>query len=459
MLRAFALVVIVAGSAAAATSGSVTFTKDVLPILQRNCQGCHRPGEVGPMPLETYQQARPWAKAIKDAVLERKMPPWFADPHFGKFANDRSLRQADAETLVAWADHGAREGDGKDAPPPAHFVDGWNIGRPDVVYEMPTAYEIPASGTIDYQYLVIPTGFTQDKWIQMAEVRPGNRAVVHHVIAFIRPPGSHWLTDARPGIPFSPKASGHRGGEGRGGIRDTELLVGFAPGLQPTVLKAGQAKLVKAGSDIVLQLHYTANGKAATDQTKIGVVFARAAPTERIVTMNASNSKFIIPPGDADYEVQSQVTFDEDVTLVEMMPHMHLRGKDFLYKVVYPTGESETLLSVPDYSFSWQLGYTLAQPLAIPKGTRMECTAHFDNSLNNTANPNPNKEVRWGDQSWEEMMIGWFDVAIDAHADPGNILRTAPARAAAEPAKGAPESSLQPGKQSARSVLRAATEN
>jgi hypothetical protein len=440
-ISSLGLVLAAAACAASTASSNVTFSKDVLPILQKNCQGCHRPDEAAPMALLSYKDARPWAKAIKGAVLERKMPPWLADRHYGKFENDRSLSQSEIQTIVSWVDAGAPEGNPKDAPAAVNFVGGWNIGRPDLVYQLPTAFTVPANGTVEYQYVVLPTGFTEDKWIRMAEVRPGNRAVVHHVIAFIRPPGSDWMADAKPGVPFAPKAAAQRraadpqassapAGQARqrnnggGGIRDTELLVGYAPGLQPTSLREGEAKLVKAGSDIVLQLHYTANGKEATDQSSIGVIFAKEPPAVRVVTMNATNARFAIPPGDSNYEVHSQVTFGEEVKLVDLMPHMHLRGKDFVYKLVYPSGESETVLDVPRYDFNWQLSYVLAKPLLLPKGTRMECTAHFDNSANNPANPDPKKEVRWGDQSWEEMMIGWFDVAIDAHGDPGGVLKT-----------------------------------
>ena len=440
MPRAFVLSLFAGVVASAATTQSpVTFYKDVLPVLQRHCQGCHRPGEVAPMSFLDYQSTRPWAKAMKAAVLERKMPPWLADPHYGKFANDRRLTDADIKALVTWSDAGAPQGDPKDAPPPVKWLDGWNIGKPDLEFEMPNAFDVQASGTIEYQYVVIPTGFAEDRWVQMAEVRPGNRAVEHHVIAFLRPPGSKWMADAKPGVPFVPaRETRRRSNTGTNGNADPqanrqenqdnaasfELLVGYAPGLQPWMCLPGASKLVKAGSDIVLQLHYTANGTAATDKTKIGIIFAKRTPERRQLTMSAANAKFMIPPGDPAYEVHSQIEMRDDSELVGLMPHMHLRGKDFLYKVVYPTGESSTLLSVPKYDFNWQLFYFLDQPLVMPKGTRIECTAHFDNSPNNPANPDPSKEVRWGDQSWEEMMIGWFDVTIPAHADPANLYRS-----------------------------------
>jgi hypothetical protein len=408
-------------AAAATIPAPVTFAKDVAPILQKRCQGCHRPGEMAPMPLLTYQQARPWAKAIREAVLLKRMPPWFADPRYGKFSNDRSLTQQESDTLVNWADTGAREGDPKDMPRSIAFLEGWNIGKPEIEIEMPKEFAVPASGTIEYQYIVIPTEFTEDKWVERAEVRPGNRALVHHVIAFVRPPGSKWLKDAPVGEPFVPKKnSGNNNNENAdfGG----EFIVGYAPGSLPETLEPGQGKLIKAGSDIVFQMHYTANGKPGTDKTKIGLIFAKETPRERVLTVGAMNRKFVIPAGAASHKVDSEFEIASGVKLVGLMPHMHLRGKDFEYRVVYPTGESEVLLRVPAYSFNWQLSYYPAKSMVLPKGTKIECTAHFDNSTNNPNNPDATKEVRWGDQSWEEMMIGFVDLAIDAKADPKQIF-------------------------------------
>jgi hypothetical protein len=400
---------------------AVTFHKDVLPVLQKNCQGCHRAGEAAPMSLVTYQESRPWARAIKEAVLTKRMPPWFADPAHGKWTNDRSLSQADRDILVAWADTGAREGDAKDAPPPRQFVAGWNIGQPDAEFEMPADYEVPAQGTIEYTYYVVPTNFTEDKWVQKAEIRPGNRAVVHHVIAFIRKPGSKWLREAKAGEPFVPrkkKEGGRDEGEGSG-----EFLVGFAPGTVPEALEPGEGKLIPAGSDIVFQMHYTANGKAGRDRSKVGMIFAKEPPKYRVFTAAAMNRKFVIPAGAPNHRVDSEITFYEDGVVTAFLPHMHLRGKAFEYRVVYPTGEKQVLLRVPRYDFNWQLSYYLEKPLVMPKGTKIECSAHFDNSANNPANPNPNIEVKWGDQSWEEMMIGFFDVRIPVEKDPEAIFR------------------------------------
>ena len=417
---------------ASGATGSVTFSKDVAPILQKNCQGCHRPGEAAPMSLRTYQEARPWAKAMKQAVLTKKMPPWFADGQYGHFRNDRSLPQKDIDTLVSWVDAGAPEGDPKDLPQPVAFIDGWNIGQPDMVLEMPEPFQVPASGTIEYQYVVLPYKFTEDRWVQMAEVRPGNRAMVHHVIAYIRDGSSKWMRDKKPGELFVPEADAN----GNRPSLNGDLLSGFAPGLPPSILEPGQGRLIKAGSDIVLQLHYTANGHAGEDRTKVGVVFCKQAPHERVMTLAASNSKFTIPPGDPNYEVDASFELGHDAKLSALLPHMHLRGKDFQYRLVYPSGETETILRVPHYDFGWQLWYQPVSDIVLPKGTQIAATAHFDNSVNNPHNPDSTKAVKWGDQSWEEMMIGFFDVTFPADLDPKQLFAE---KKKAPPATGAAE--------------------
>ena len=404
----------------AAALAAPTYHKDIEPILQNNCQGCHRPGEIGPMSFLTYKDVRPWAKAIKAAVIEKKMPPWQADPHFGKFRNDRTLTSDQQSALTAWVDSGAPEGDPKDAPKPVAWTEGWNIGKPDLVFEMPRSFTVPPEGTIDYQYVIIPTNFKQDTWVKAAEVRPGSRTAVHHVIAFIRPKGSRWLEGLKPGeisVPPPVERKARKNEDDGSDLFGVDLLVGYAPGLQEQVLSPGHAKLVPAGSDIVLQLHYTATGKATSDLSRVGLVLAKEPVTKRVLTLQATNAKFAIPPFDPNYEVTSETTLWADSQLVWLMPHMHLRGKDFRYKAVYPTGESQILLNVPKYDFNWQIAYEPETPVTLPKGTRIECLAHFDNSPNNAANPDAKKEVRWGDQTWEEMMIGWFGVAIDPKMD------------------------------------------
>jgi hypothetical protein len=399
-------------SASAFAASDPTFYKDVVPILQARCQECHRPGDIGRMPLLTYKETRPWAAAIKQSVLTRKMPPWFADPHYGKFANDRSLTKEEIDTLTAWADRGAKEGNPKDAPAPRRFEEGWNIPKPDLVLQMAEPFQIPAEGTIDYHYVVLPTKFTEDKWVRMSETRPTDRSVVHHMVIFVRDPQSQWLRgEAEPGVPFVPPKTSGRNDVGGGG---NEILTVYTPGMIPDELKPNQARLIKAGSDLVLQIHYTTNGKATQDQTKIGLIFAKEPPTERVMSVPLSNSRFAITPGDSNYEVQARGRPINAAKVVSFFPHMHLRGKDFEYRVVYPSGESQTLLRVPKYDFSWQLAYKPDEDIPIPAGSHFECTAHFDNSPNNPYNPDPKATVHFGEQSWEEMMVGFMDLAVDA---------------------------------------------
>lgn len=390
-----------------------TFTKDVAPILQKDCQVCHRPGEAGPFSMLTYEQTRPWAMAMKEAIQTRKMPPWFADPHYGHFSNGRTLTEAEIDTIAAWANSGAPKGDPKDMPPPVRFTDGWGIDKPDVVLRLPTPYSIPASGVIDYQHVIVHTGFTEDKWIQEAEVRPTDRAVVHHIIAFVRAPGSRWFKDSMPGVFFiAPQVKTTE--QPDTSALPSDFLVGYAPGQPPEILAPGQAKLIKAGSDIVFQVHYTPNGKPTQDQTELGIVFAKKPPTERVLTLSATNGTFKIPPGDPNYRVDSTFEVATEVKLSGLHPHMHGRGKDFEYRLVYPTGESQTILKVPHYNWHWQNWYTLDKPILLPKGTKIECTAHFDNSPNNPDNADPAKTVAWGEQSWDEMMVGFFNLVFDA---------------------------------------------
>jgi hypothetical protein len=405
-------------TAASAFAADPTFYKDILPILQKNCQSCHRPGEVGPMPLLSYDNTRPWAKAIKAAVVSRKMPPWYADPAYGHFSNDRTLSDHEIATLGAWADQDAPAGDPKDAPLPVHFDDGWNI-QPDLILQMPDPLPVPATGALDYIYVVIPTGFSRDTWVSAAEVRPGNRSAVHHITTVIRPPGSPWMKNARPFIPYIPPASARDGqpdvDDPQASSFNVEFLAGYSPGMQPQRFDTeGAAKLIPAGSDIVLQLHYQPNGKTATtDQTRVGLSMAKEPPSKRMMSATASGWQWTIPPGDANYEGHARLTFGEPVELVSLQPHMHLRGKDMTIRLTYPDGKSVTILSVPHYDFNWQIVYELAKPLALPKGTRVEVTAHWDNSANNPKNPDATKTIRWGNQSTDEMLSLPMSVIIE----------------------------------------------
>jgi len=403
------ILLLLSAAVSLAASETPTFYKDVFPVLQKTCQGCHRPGEAAPMSFLTYESTRPWAAAIREAVKTKKMPPWSADGIHGQFSNDPTLSSEESRTLVSWAEGKAPAGDPKDAPKPLEFVEGWNIGKPDLVVGMSRPYEVPAEGTIEYTRFIIPLNFAEDRWVSAAEVRPGNRTVVHHVIAYLRPPGSKWLAGAATGEPVPKRLPGKKVDDegGRG------WLAGYAPGVPAVTQEPGRAILIKAGSDLVLEMHYTTNGKSAPDQTKVGVIFAKTPPKERLAIMAAMNNKFVIPPNADNYEVKSSYTLPSEISLIGLIPHMHVRGKDFEYVAKYPNGESEILLKVPHYDFNWQHRYKLMSAKVLPAGTVIECTAHFDNSMNNKNNPDATAEVRWGDQSWEEMMIGFMDIVFD----------------------------------------------
>ena len=403
----------------------VTFNEDVVPVLQKRCQACHRPGEAAPFSMLTYKDARPWAASMKRAVVSRQMPPWHADPAIGHFANDRRLTEAEIDVIARWADGGAPEGDPKKAPTPLTFIEGWNIGQPDRVLEMPEPFDVPAQGTIDYQWIVMPTGLDKDTWIEGVEVRPGDRSVVHHVIAFYRRPGSKWLVDAKPGV-ATPKGSG----DSEAGMSDG-AIGGYVPGLPASRLRPGRAVLLPAGSDIVLQVHYNASGKPAKDRTKVGIVFARREVVERSFQIGVGSFNFVIPPGEANYRVDADVTIDTDIRVLGFTPHMHFRGKSFEYRAILPDGTREVLLNVPRYDFNWQLTYDLAEERVFPKGTKFEATAIFDNSTGNKFNPDPKAEVRFGDQTWDEMMVGFIDIAIKPNQDLRTLIKIPPRPTAA----------------------------
>lgn len=372
-------------------SGNVTFAKHVAPILQNRCQECHRPGQIGPMPLLTYDDASTWSQMIKDVVADRRMPPWHADPKFGKFFNDRSLSTADRETLLAWIDQGCPKGDDKDLPAPREYVEGWRIGQPDAVVTMTKEFMVAAQAPkkgIPYKYVVVPTNFDEDKWIQSAEAKPGNPSVVHHIIVYVRQ-GDKRVKDVD--------------GIGSG------MLVAYAPGDFGSVYAPGSAKKIPKGSSLVFQMHYTPNGVEQADRSSVGFIFAKEPPKHEVKTKAIAQQLLFIQPGEDNQKFQSVATFRKDAVVWNLTPHMHLRGKDFTYVAVYPDGKRETLLSVPRYDFGWQASYRYQRPLHLPAGSRIECTAHFDNSAKNLSNPDPTKLVLWGEQTWEEMMIGFVD--------------------------------------------------
>ena len=440
-------------SSPAATSDQgalVTFNKDVLPILQNNCQGCHRPGGVAPMSLQTYDSTRPWAKAIKTAVVTKKMPPWFADSHYGDFRNAPKLTQENINTLVAWADNGSREGDAADKPSQLpEWRDGWQI-QPDVVVSMPEAYRVGAKGAGEIKEFFIPSPFKEDTWVTSIEIRPGDPSVVHHAI--VQVPGQpqvkskSFATSSIAGTPtFVPSnvrvaGIGQNGGSysdviarnnerqtGRGAFMTMEAV--YAPGSPPMDFRyTDSAKLIPGGKQIRLEVHYTPNGKETTDKTMVGFTLAKGPAKRRFIIMapeHLVDSRKAIPAGDANYETTGELIFNQDVNLVWFMPHMHLRGKDMTYRLIYPNGREETVLSAR-FNFHWQLAYEAEYPIWVPKGTRMVVTAHHDNSANNPVNPTPGQAVGWGQMTAEEMMLPWFGVLVSRDATPEAIATYKP---------------------------------
>ena len=375
------------------SGGNITYAKDISRIFQKRCQECHRAGEVAPFTLQSYDDAVEHSAMIKEVAIQRRMPPWHADPRYGKFSNDRRLTQDEIDRIVEWTDAGTPLGDKRELPPPREFTEGWQIGKPDLVFQLRKAVKVPATGTVPYRYYIVPTHLKEDVWIQAAEARPGNPAVVHHIIVFYRDPN----------------------GASTDGSLEEGHLCGTAPGDPPLILPPGVARLLPAGSDLIFQMHYTPNGKEATDRSKVGFVLYRgekgekkARPKLAAKTRPIMNPAFRIPAGDPNYRVESAYRFPEEATIYQLMPHMHWRGKDFLFELKRPDGSTQTLLSVPQYDFNWQNSYRLTEPITVPKGSTLHCVAHFDNSKDNPANPDPKKDVRWGDQTWEEMMIGWI---------------------------------------------------
>jgi hypothetical protein len=420
---------------------SPTFSKDVLPILEKNCQSCHRPGQVAPMSFLDYESARPWAKAMKLAVVTRKMPPWFADPKVGHFTNDRALNQSDIDTIAKWADLGAPVGDPKDAPPPVKWpVDGWQI-QPDIVVNGPETFvpAHPKNNVIEWNYVIVPSGITEDTWVTSMEIRPSELGVTHHICVLFKPHTPDvvynkpvWYDRERDDTGTAvPAAAGVNGRgipqsitAGSNGIEGC-----YVPGQFTQDYRThNAAKLIKAGTDVVFQVHYTPNGKDVTDRPRIGFTVAKAPPQRVYVSLGMSApsdaKRFAIPPNEGNWESPAaEAEFAEDVELVWMFPHMHVRGKDMTYRLIYPDGRTETILNVPRYDFNWQLGYDLAQPIKVPKGTRLVVTAHFDNSVNNKFNPDPNRTVYYGDMTWEEMMYPFYSVIVDKGVDPRKVIK------------------------------------
>jgi hypothetical protein len=369
-----------------------TFSKDVAPILYSKCVECHRPTMFAPMSLVKYDEARPWARSIRNRVATRTMPPWGADPAHGVFKNDPRLSDKEIATILAWVDGGAPKGDDADLPTPPKFVDGWSIGQPDVVFAMKESFQIPATGTVEYQYIRIPMDIKEDKWLAAIEIKPQARAHVHHVIAFTVPAGSEIS---------------------EGAVLGAGNIGGVTPNKPGVVFDPGVGRLLQGNSDLVLQMHYTTNGEATSDRTEVGLRFLTEPPQWQQRGGSVLQPRFVIPAGAAAHEVRGSRVLQADTIITSFTPHMHVRGKDMTYTAKYPDGRTEVLLSVPKWDFNWQITYQLAEAKRLPKGTEIEVVAHFDNSPQNKFNPDPTKDVRWGDQTWEEMMIGFWGAIVE----------------------------------------------
>lgn len=395
-----------------------SFYRDVLPILEQHCQLCHRAGEIAPFPLVTYKDTKPWALPILKAIEDHKMPPWFADPCCGHFANDPSLTNSEIETITNWVRAGAPPGDPKSALPERHWTSGWNIAPPELVLKMPVAVKIPATGDVEYTYEIVPTNFSEGKWVEMSELRPAARNHVHHAVVYIRPPQSNWLRGAPVGVPFTASTLHDPHLMHEAHFTTSDLLLVYAPGSSPENWPEGMAKFIPAHSDLIFQMHYTTNGRASMDQTSLGLVFAKHRPKQRVLTLQLANDHdtIPIPPNTDNYRVEVAGTLPNDALLLSFFPHMHLRGKKFEYNLVRADGSRETLLRV-NYDFYWQLSYRLTEPRPLPVGTKLEAVAWYDNSKHNLHNPDPNSPVQWGDQTYNEMMVGFFDVAVPAEMD------------------------------------------
>jgi hypothetical protein len=429
-IRLFVLIGVTAGIACA---GEPTFSRDVAPILYKHCVACHREGDIAPMSLLTYKEARPWAAAIRQAVLARKMPPWKADPRYGAWSNDPRLSESDIATIKAWAEGTKAEGDPKEMPAAPDFHDGWKIGKPDLVFSIPEQ-KLAATGPDGYVYIDIPTNFKEDRWVVATELRPGNRKVVHHAHVFVKENGGkkaaeakdpvaeyakwlivtegtlQWMRPEAPVIDNGCAVDGNGFVPGRKVTAMGNLLSSYLPGRDAEPFPEGTARKIPAGATLNFQIHYArTTGKPETDATSVGLIFAKQPPQRVLYYTYLSNQMFRIPAGDPDHQVTDCHTFDKDLQVMSLTPHMHLRGKAMRYIAHYPDGRTETLLYVPAYNFNWQFTYHAKEPIRLPKGTRIEVIGEFDNSANNPLNPDPGKVVRWGAASEMEMMDGWME--------------------------------------------------
>jgi thiol-disulfide isomerase/thioredoxin len=392
---------------------AVTYSKQISRILQKNCQECHRAGEAAPFKLMNCEDATAWAEAIREAVSDKRMPPWSSDEATRtKFKNDRTLSDEDKSAIVSWVDQGCPEGDPSDLPPPRTYPEGWTLGKPDEIFTMAEPYHVPAvapQGGVPYQYFFVSEPFKEDKWVQCVEAIPSVRGVVHHIIVFVKPPTKK---TPRPGASPIEQVFTDFDFKNPDGFGEM-FLGGYAPGTVPFTHGPGYGKKIAKGSRLVIELHYTPNGTACDDRSSIGLTYCKETPKHQVRTRTVMTEKFIIPPLVSDHRVDVKTTFDRPVVVLAIGPHMHLRGKSFSFDLATPDDKKERMLTVPHYDFNWQIFYEFAEPRRLAKGSTIECVAHYDNSTANPNNPDPYKFVMFGLQTWEEMMVGFVDYYYD----------------------------------------------
>ncbi|MCI0683002.1 MAG: redoxin family protein [Gemmataceae bacterium] len=396
---------LIAGAAKSSAPAQVTYSKHVAPIVQARCQVCHRAGQIAPFTLSGYGDAVKHARMIREVAEQRRMPPWHADPRYGQFHNSRRLSRTEIDTIAAWVDGGMLRGDARDLPKPPAFAEGWVHGKPDVVFEMPAPFDVPATGVVPYKNHIIDPKFDDDVWVQTAECRPGAPGVVHHIVVYIMRPGQRG--------PLAPDGN-------------LSILVGWAPGDLGLVLPPDTARRIPKGSKLRLEMHYTPNGTAVKDRSSVGIRFARQPPRNELLQAELANVAIEVPPYDPHYKAEATFRLPADARLISLAPHMHWRGKHYFYEAIYPDGKKQTLLSVPRWDFNWQNVYRFEEPIKLPKGTRIHTVAHWDNSSNNLLNPAPEKSVRFGLQSWEEMMVGFVSYVWERPETAAELAKNPP---------------------------------
>jgi Copper type II ascorbate-dependent monooxygenase, C-terminal domain len=388
-------------------AGTLTFNHDIAPIVYRNCAGCHREGEVAPFALTSYTDVKKRARQIAMVTQSRFMPPWKADSH-GEFLDERRLTAEQIGMIGQWAAEDAPEGRAADLPPAPKFTEGWQLGPPDVVVEPAESYTLAAEGADVYRCFVVPTPYAEDRYVAAIEVRPGNRAVVHHMIAYLDTAGAARKLDAADADPGYTSFGGV-------GFPPAGALGGWAPGNLPRRLPAGTGILLPKGADIVMQVHYHRSGKTETDRTRMGIYFAKGTVDKRLRVLPIAGRPLRIPAGEANYTAQANLPIPADVTVLQVTPHMHLLGREMTVTATLPDGAQKPLVRVPDWDFNWQTTYSFKEPLKLPRGSRISLTARYDNSAANPLNPNnPPREVTWGEQTTDEMCLAFVGYTVDA---------------------------------------------